>query len=392
MLVRSIVFGCLHLNKTGKYDYTSFSANIPCERIFKIIELNDEIIFCSRDKLIVFGKNDQLKRVILPIGEVTDDSYFQNVFKVSNTLYVSQAGKGLFRLENNKLKLIPNGEYFKNIDISYIRPVHKHLEILSAENGFFEYHNGRIENIILPFLQDVRIRGAEITPDRKLCIYSTNHGIYIVDSLYREYSHLLFHNGVAYGRISGVLFDSYGNIWTAGENGFNFIAYNSSFVLFDRMDGLPGKIHSVVKMDSFVFIGSTMGLYYYNKKDAYTFRLYNNLTASVYSIIKINDQLIVSTDKGLYTIKKNVLQKISKKPVQYVELSRDKKSFFCISKNGIMQFGAESKYAFGYPNRRQAHRKHYGLCSGPISEWLPNLYFHQQCGNKIKWYRILFHH
>lgn len=332
-------YGCLTKNNSGKYSLLLYRKEIEAEKIYKILEYNNNIVFCSKNKLIFFDKNDSFIQELTPLEQTSNNDYFHNVFSVSGALYIRQANKGLLQYDHNNLKLLPNGSHFKDVGIFNIRKRKDYLEILSVDNGFYFYKNGELSSLRAPFLNGVKVRGALELVDGKLCIYSANSGIFIMDSLYHQYAHISYQNGLASAKINNVISDFYGNIWTAGENGLHYVAYSSPVLLFNNSNGLPGKIHSVAIVDSSIYVGSSLGLYYCNK-DLTSFKKLNEITSGVWEIKNFGKLLLIGTDNGLYYIKNSIIHKFNDNATQYIHVIDGFKEFYTVGKRGVFHYSA----------------------------------------------------
>jgi serine phosphatase RsbU (regulator of sigma subunit) len=336
-------FACLSKQLSGKFDFSLLSKGHHSGKIYKILEHNNNIVFCSKDKLSIYTKNNQLIGEIKPLGQVSDNNYFHNVFSISNKLFIRQANKGLLQYKDNKLTLMPNGEYFQDIGIFNIRERKNYLEILSVDNGFYFYDKGKITNLPIAHLKLAKVRGAQTLIDGKLGIYTANSGIIIIDSLYNQTAHISDENGLASAKINNIIADFYGNLWTAGENGFHYIAYNSPVTLFNNKYSLPGKIHQIANHGNMLYIASSLGLYYTDDNNKFVFKKRTEINSGVWDIKKLGNLLLVGTDNGSYLIENNKIRKISENPTQYIHVSPSGNEFYCIGKKSILNYNASLK-------------------------------------------------
>lgn len=338
-------FGYLTRNKFGKYDITLLKKDQP-DKIYKIIRYKSYIVFCSKNKLTFYDDKDRFAKEIVTLDQDSKESYFHNVFCISDTLYIREAGKGILTYSNNKLTPLHNGAIFKDIGIFNVRKHNGELELLSVDNGFYLYKHGNWQNLSIPFMKNMKVRGALTLSDGKLCIYTANDGVLILDSLYRKYAHISYHNGLKSGKINSVALDFYGNIWTAGENGFHYISYGSPVILFNVASGLPGKIHCTEMLDSLFFVSTSVGLYYASINNMAIYNQFNNIKSATWDLAILNKHLLVGTDNGLYNIHGNIIRKINNDASQYLYVSKRKNEFYCLGQKSISLYNNNFKQLY----------------------------------------------
>jgi Stage II sporulation protein E (SpoIIE)./Y_Y_Y domain. len=338
-------FGYLTRNKFGKYDITILKRE-QTNKIYKIIHYKNHVVFCSKNKLSLYDDKDHFVKDIFPLGLDSKQNYFHNVFCISDTLYIREAGQGMLLYTNNKLIPMHNGTIFKDIGIFNIREHNGGMEFLSVDNGFYFYKNGYLQNISVPYMSNMKVRGAQTLRDGKLCVFTANDGVLILDSLYRKYAHISYHNGLKSGKINGIIRDFYGNIWTAGENGFHYISYGSPVISFNVASGLPGKIHYTNLLDSLFFVSSSVGLYYTSIHNMAIYNQINNIRCATWDLAVLNKQLLIASDNGLYKFHGNIVRKINNEASQYIYVTKRKNEFYCVGKNNISLYGNNFKQLY----------------------------------------------
>lgn len=332
-------FGYLVKSNSGKYEYYPLSSPENPEKTYKILKYLNNIVFCTKQGLYFFDEKGNLIKELKPVGGFSSESYFHNAFVVNNVLYVRQAGKGLLKLDKN-LEEIKNGSYFSDIGIFNIRNYKGLLEILSVDNGIYLYNKGEIQHVPISCLSNAKVRGALSLDDGNLCIFTNNNGVFVLDSLYHEYAHFSSQNGLMSDKISSAINDIYGNIWTAGENGIHYIAYNSSIMLFNRSFNLPGKIHCVANKDNILFVASSLGLYTCPTNNLSAFVQNVQIKSNVWDIKVFGNQLIIASDNGVYTSKNGTIKKISQSPCRFIQAALKNEMFCCIGKKNLLLYNS----------------------------------------------------
>jgi len=107
-----IDFGYLDPDKNGNYQYFSLKSKVPepyknISPIIRTHELNGKIIFQSRHNTYIY-ENDTIQVMAQHGGRVES-------CVVNDSLYLHEAGKGLFRVENNSRVFVEGSEILADL-------------------------------------------------------------------------------------------------------------------------------------------------------------------------------------------------------------------------------------------------------------------------------------
>lgn len=308
-------FGYLNSDQSGELVYVSLSDSLPVsERNFdetwKVYEIEDKVYFCTFRGIYIYDKE---KIEVIPSSNRLDIS-----FKVNNQLYTFEYDGGLAIVENGRIELIRNGEFFKEKRVSNILNFDRdRLLITTFEYGAFLY-DGDIQPFIFKgdFWQDnflinysTRLRNGSIA------LATQNTGLFIINKEGELLLHLDKSSGLLDLTVNYIFEDKSQGLWLAMNYGLARVDLNSPFTFLDDRMGLVGSGYTALKKESKVYLGTNVGLFIYENGQI---SFIEGSEGQVYTIQEINNSILIGHQNGTYQLVGNNLVQIYDEPGTWV--------------------------------------------------------------------------
>jgi len=307
-------FGYLQSDNNGRLHYISLVDKIPKEhqnikQVWNISALGDKIVFATNNKLFIL-QNDIINIIV-------SNSKFLNNFVVDNKIYIQEKGKGLFRLRNNNLHLLPGRKNFNNKIVRAMLPFeNSNILIITYRQGIFIYNPSKSPIMWKPkgfegidnFIIKNKAYCGTLLYNGNFAIGTTVGGIIIFDKQGKIHTHYNKRNGLQ-SNISLYLFtDRNCQLWTALGNGISLIENNLPFLDYNDKNGLDGSVYCVQEFKNKLYVGTSNNLYIKNKNN--NFEVINGTIGQNFFLIQANEKLLLGNGpNGIFDIIDNqVLQ------------------------------------------------------------------------------------
>lgn len=291
-------FGYFSPNEVGQLQYTSLADSLPSQfrdfdETWKVYGMDNKIYFCTFSEIFIYDGND--------ITTVSSDFPLEISFLHENQLYTQEWGKGLSKLQENELELIPGGEFFREKRISNIFKYDNSSWLISTfTDGIFMYENSRIT----PFVVDISLNLSQLIinyatrlTNGLIALGTQNGGLIIINKQGALIYQFDQSSGLKDGTVNFIYEDLQGNLWLTLNNGISRIDLNSPFSRINDRLGLSGSGYAAYKTKTALYLGTNNGLYKYNKSKT-EFELIEGTEGQVYSIQVINDRLLIGHHNG----------------------------------------------------------------------------------------------
>lgn len=293
---------------TGKLNYTSLRDSLEHERrdmqeIWKIHELNDEIIFQTKDRLLIYnGKT--FRKIECQIA-------LRYSFLVHNQLYFIDTWNGLSVLNGDEVVPVPGTKSLAGKDVNLIMPLHGDtLLIQSWPEGFYKL----IHDTLLPFSTNSLKKVNAAYPfcaiqksDNEFIIGTTNSGIFILNDVGEIRQHIDRPKGLNGDKIFNIKMDKYQNLWIGLENGISYVHLGSEFTFVDYRSGLLAAGLSMLATDEQVYIGTSHAVYRTDIKSGSSeleLNKISNTEGPTYCFYQLKGHILVGNLFGVYLINK----------------------------------------------------------------------------------------
>ncbi len=265
-------FGYLAPDGMGKIHYVSLSDTIDQEQftfssVWRSHYSNGQVYFCTFPYIFIYNEREDE----LSIMENTEYAFFN--FMIDSTLYVSDFGQGLMRLEDSGFATIPGGENFREMSITGLAKYDDtHLLVGTFSQGvhLFDLEEGKIEPDFLEAGLREHLEKGDITYLQPLnedfVISSLYNGLVILGRNGRAREILREADGLINNDIPFVYshetLQASGPLWIANYMGVSKLETNNPFRVFTEEAGFKGFIQDIKTFDDKLFISTLGGLFY----------------------------------------------------------------------------------------------------------------------------------
>ncbi|MCK5170677.1 MAG: PAS domain-containing protein, partial [Bacteroidales bacterium] len=238
-------------------------------------------------------------------------------FCVNNQFYVREWGKGLLKLVNDSLKLIPGSEQFENERVYVMLPyeedkilivARKHGVFIYTESSGFEKPRGfeKVDN----FLIKNQIYSGTKLNNEYFVLGTVHDGLIIIDKTGNILRHINKKNGLQDNSIWKIYTDSRKNIWTGLNDGISYITINSPFSLYDDKAGLLGAVYSTINFRNTLYIGTSLGVFCKDHQNNFT--MLENTKGQSWYLSEIQGELYSAHYEGILKINGNTAENVAK--------------------------------------------------------------------------------
>lgn len=318
-------FGYLEADSLGELRFQSLLEKIPpkhqnFKNVQSILIGKEEVYFQTNKKIFIFN-NDNIK-------VITSKDAFDQAFYINDTFYVREWGKGLYKLEANSLKIIPESEIYAFDRIKAMLPYQgeESVLILSKNQGgmlFYTQKNSTNRFIPSTFSKQVNdfLINNLVSCGAKLGNYfligTNQQGLIAIDEKGQVIQHINQHKGLKTNNIQDIFVDINGKTWLAMDKGVAQIEFNSSFYKYSENNGLKGNIINAIVHKGKIYIGTSQGVFWKTWKDYENplsgetdFQLVEGSAGYAQKVYKIQNDLFYGHSEGLLLIKNTKAQKI----------------------------------------------------------------------------------
>lgn len=229
---------------------------------FFSIALHKEKVFFNAE-VAVYGLNQGTTEIF----SVRNEGTSKGLYKSQSELFLVDEDQGLLRWENDSFLLLPNTEKIyskkpKSIFELNLPGEPLDLLILTLQDGFFRFRDGRIENY--PSSADrwlVKCLDAVELPDGNIAVSSYGEGLLILDArgqLVQRYDPF---NGLPDNLVIDVWHDGKGSLWLGMNKGLARMNYPSDYGQYDARLGLDEVVVSMAWLGDRLFAASSDVLY-----------------------------------------------------------------------------------------------------------------------------------
>jgi signal transduction histidine kinase/CheY-like chemotaxis protein len=310
-------FGYLAPDSLGKTAEFSLSKYIPKNKqdftdVWSIQIAGKDIYFQSRERLFRLTKSGDKW-----VTKTWDPStHFMYSFYLDGVLYIHEQGKGLFKMINDSLVLIPRSEFLGKERMQIMLPYNEKLIEKSGSNSS-EYLVGTFTHGLYifdgkdfkPFAtaadslfkNTLLYKGMKLNGNYALSILG--RGVVIIDPHGKIKQIINKNTGLASDIVYDFVIGKRGSFWLATDNGISKVDINSPFTTFNSQSGISAAPLSMARLpDGTLYVGSNNGLLRYNPA-ADNFQMVNQIPRDqIFTVIADGNTLLIPAN-GLYMIK-----------------------------------------------------------------------------------------
>ena len=306
-------FGYLGPDSLGKTAEFSLSKYVPKNKqdftdVWSIQVAGKDIYFQSRERLFRLTKSGDKW-----ITKTWDPStHFMYSFYLDGVLYIHQQGKGLYKMINDSLVLIPGSEFLGKERMQIMLPYKSNNNSNSPEyligtftRGLFLFDGKNFKSFPTDadslFKNSMLYRGMQVNGNYALSIIG--RGVVVIDPEGKIKQHFNKTTGLASDIVYDFVIGKRGALWLATDNGISKVDINSPFTTFNSQSGISAAPLSMARLpDGTLYVGSNNGLLRYNPATD-NFQLVTQIPRDqMFTVIADGNTLLIPAN-GLYMIK-----------------------------------------------------------------------------------------
>ncbi|MCZ2355717.1 MAG: SpoIIE family protein phosphatase [Bacteroidia bacterium] len=296
--------GYLASDKTGKQSFVSWLPKIPEKNrdfadVWQTYATNQGVFF-STDKYLFHFLGDSCT-----VFQAQESFHFS--FWVNGRLLIRERGRGLLEFKNNQLNLVPLGERFADERIYTILPLNTtELLIGTREKGLYRY-TGRE---LIPFdptlnssiVENLLYHGVKLTED--LFAFATlRSGVIIINQQGKIIKQLGKSTGLLDDMALFLYKDQSQALWIAWNNGLSRVEYPSPFSRISEINGLVGIPLIVFPRQEMVYVGTSTGLFRFDKSTQQTFlEPVKGIQSECWDIKEQDGKIYAATLEGVFEV------------------------------------------------------------------------------------------
>ncbi|WP_353778957.1 LuxR C-terminal-related transcriptional regulator [Winogradskyella sp. 3972H.M.0a.05] len=306
-------FGYWTENEFGSLEYTSIASklDIPLkedEQFWKIIALQDWILFQSLDRIYIYNTKDQSFKII------NSDTGITKMYEVNDKIYFQKTNQGLYKIESGQDILVSNDTVLSDYRLINVFEVNNDLLIQTQDYGFFilKDNNFSVWNQTLDdILKDKSVYNSIQLKNGNYALGTISHGLLVIDKDGAPLYSIDQNKGLGNNTILSLFEDSENNLWLGLDNGLSCINMNSPFRVYNDDNGLIGSIYTSELYSNKLFIGTNQGLFCRNPEGDDKFQLVEGTQGQVWCLFKYDNKLFCGHDSGTFVIDNLKARKIS---------------------------------------------------------------------------------
>ncbi|MCC6252894.1 MAG: SpoIIE family protein phosphatase [Bacteroidia bacterium] len=336
-------FGYLVANSNGTLGFKSLVNLLPDSLkqfgdVWKTYCLNNKVIFQTYDYLFVY-ENQKL-------SVIESENLFHFGYKNGNEFFIIDRGIGLKKLVGNSLELLNRGDFFANLRIyGWINQKNYSL-IATRESGIFKISlsNDGIENIerfeteIDKNLKEGEVYCAKLLNNGNMAFGTLYQGLFITDSNGKLLQVIDKLTGLKSEMINDFYEDYQEGLWLALDIGIARVEANSGFKFINEVDGLEGIVTSVVNFNDYLYCSTNKGLFKISKNKV---QKVENFNQDIRQLLVVGEDksasLLILTESGTYKLSQSgqILQ-LNKEDGRYILPSKFYSGYYYLgTKSGL---------------------------------------------------------
>ncbi|WP_232731949.1 helix-turn-helix and ligand-binding sensor domain-containing protein [Confluentibacter lentus] len=298
-------FGYWNRNNYGKLEYTSLSKKLNIsflddEEIWKIISIDDFILFQSLSRIYVFNQKNKNYSII------ETNSTIYRMFKVNESIYFQSVKDGVYEIVNGKSKLISNNRILNENLLVNIFYHNGYILFQTEDNGFYQLKNNAFKKWEVSannVLSKIRIYSSIQLKDKSFLLGSVSNGIIHLTPQGDINYQIDQTNGLSNNTVLSVFEDVENNIWLGLENGINCINIKSPFRIYEDQQGNVGSVNASINFNGYLYLGTNQGLFY-KPIDSNTdeFKLIEGTQGAVWCLTTIENTLFCGHNSGTFIV------------------------------------------------------------------------------------------
>lgn len=299
-------FGYFSPAANGSWQYTSLADSLPAEKrnfdeTWRIYQLNGKVYFCTFQNIFVYDGQE--------LRSIQSEGPLEFSFLANNRLFVLDWEKGLSTLKQERLELVPEGEYFRHKRIVAILPFNQQkLLIVTQKNGLYLYdghHFTEVQTSPKEILHQSLLNCAIRMENGDYVLGSQSSGLFLLNDQLALKQQLDKQQGLNDHTVISLYEDRHNNLWAGHNNGLSYIELSSPFTLLDEKIQVPGSGYAAFLQEDTLYLGTNTGLYAGTRRGGATlsFQPVSNSQGQVYHLSRQGNEMLMGHHNGAYKIK-----------------------------------------------------------------------------------------
>ncbi|WP_246277460.1 triple tyrosine motif-containing protein [Winogradskyella ursingii] len=298
------IYGVLTYNSLVKSSNLNL---IEDEEIWKILGIDNWVLFQSFDRIHIYNRSDKTFKVI------ESDERINKIYDVSGTIYFQKTSAGIYKIENGREELITQDSEILNKEIVNLFSYNSDLLIQTKENGFYIY-DGNVKqwNVsVNNLLQNMSIYSSTQLNDGSYLLGTISNGMILINPLGKVLYRINQANGLSNNTVLSTYQDKSGNIWLGLDNGINLLNLDSPYRVYKDNLGVLGTIYASISDDKNLYLGTNQGLFYRKLNLDEPFDLVEGTKGQVWNLTKFNETIFCGHDKGTFVIENGKAKQVA---------------------------------------------------------------------------------
>lgn len=300
-------FGFWKKDSLGLLEYTSLTHLIKShtftnEEFWQILEYKNQIVFRSFSTIYIYHEDK--------ITVINPEQVITNIAVFEDELIVATKSKGLYTLEDEKLKPLLQPEILLNATIISLNPFDDGLLIGTQLRGCYLLKNDSLQNFHTPInslLKKDQLNKIEILSGNQIAFGTIKNGIYLYNSLTKKIRNLNRGTGLQNNTVLS-LYNYKDQLWAGLENGIDRIRINSPIKYYTDYSGLLGTTHDLLQNGDTLYLGSNTGIYYLGSDNI---SFIEGSQGHVWDLEALENDLMAGHNTATFKINSNQIQAVS---------------------------------------------------------------------------------
>jgi signal transduction histidine kinase len=324
--------GYLRSNNIGQFEYISMTSLIEMEKfgtVWDIHFINGSVFVRTNEYLIRYHNHE--------FRYWEAKTFFNISFEFKGELYLQESAHGLFKFNNDELKLAPDGNNFKGLPLIFGVELENEVALGSDKNGFFIYDGKKLKSInsqASNYFKDFSVYHATSYENNKIIAATNNGGCIIINKKGEILRTINTRSGIQTNNVHHVFIDNQKNLWIALNKGISKCEIATPISYWNQSNGLEGIVINIIRYNGSIYLATHQGIYYIENN--LIKRLDNSQSQSWYFLdYKVPNsnkhKLLVATKDGIYEIVNKKLLRITSVDVGlFISQSKTDSSIICV--------------------------------------------------------------
>ncbi len=256
--------GYLAPDSVGQLQYVSLVEHVPPKlrqftEVWKTFATPEGVYFQTPEYLFLWSEKQE-RMTAWPA-----EAAFHLSFEVRGDVYVREWGRGLLRLEDDSLRLVPGGERFADERVYVMLPYDADRILVGTRTqGLFLYDGRaftRFRTEADSFLLENQLYQGAVLPDGAFALTTMRGGVALVRPSGELFRVLSKANGLQDETVLAVGAGPQGGMWLGLNKGITRVGVPAPLSFYDERVGLQGVVQSVTRHRGKLYAATYRGVY-----------------------------------------------------------------------------------------------------------------------------------